>query len=251
MSAGLPDETRRVVVARAHDAGTEVVLAQRGTVTELIVDGVFAMDTVDTATEHALARLALDEWRSAMHGTDGSDGARVLVGGLGLGFTVRALLDDARVAHVHVVELHPSVVAWARAGLLPQPSSLLADPRLTLSVGDVLEVLPRLPEGCVDAVLLDVDNGPGFLIHPANEAVYGADFLATVLRLLAAGGVLAVWSADRAPALADAMVAAGATCREVTLPVRRDGRELEYALYVARPRTGRRTGPRTEPRTLP
>ena len=216
------------------------MLARRGTVTELIVDGVFAMDTVDTGTEQALARLALDEWRpSERRPGDGAAGARVLVGGLGLGYTTAALLADERVAAVHVGELHRTIVTWAHAGLLPLPASAVRDPRLTLSVGDVLDVLPRLPDGLLDAVLLDVDNGPGFLIHPANAAVYRAAFLEVVIRLLAPGGVLAVWSADRAPELADALRSAGAACREVTLPVERDGRRLEYAVYLARRQVGR------------
>lgn len=229
MSVHPEDAPGRVVVARAQDDGAEVVLARRGEVTELIVDGVFAMDTVDTGTEQALARLALDAWE----GPPGGPGARVLVGGLGLGFTTAALLAEARVAAVHVVELHAAIVRWARAGLLPLGVASLRDPRLTLSVGDVLEVLPKLPEAGLDAVLLDVDNGPGFLIHPANSAVYRADFLRTVLGLLDAGGVLAVWSADRSPVLAAALRAAGAECDEVTLTVHRDGRELEYAVYLA------------------
>lgn len=230
MSEHATDADARVVVARAQDDGAEVVLARRGEVTELIVDGVFAMDTVDTGTEQALARLALDAWGPP----PGGRGARVLVGGLGLGFTTAALLAEPQVAAVHVVELHPAVVRWARAGLLPLDAAALRDPRLTLSVGDVLEVLPRLPEASLDAVLLDVDNGPGFLIHPANSAVYRPDFLRTVLGLLAPGGVLAVWSADRSPALAAALRAAGADCDEIALTVHRDGRELEYAVYVAR-----------------
>lgn len=239
MSTPDPPETQRVVVARAQDERAEVALARRGAVTELIVDGVFAMDTVDTGTERALARLALDCWQ----GDDGQrleerdaaprPEARVLVGGLGLGFTTAALLADPRVGGVHVVELHAAIVEWARAGMLPLPAAALSNPRLTVTVADVVDLLPRLPAGSFDALLLDVDNGPGFLIHPPNAAVYEPRFLRTALHLLAPGGVLAVWSADRAPALADALRTAGADCREVTLPVRRDGRDLEYAVYLA------------------
>lgn len=232
-------EVHRVVVARAQDERAEVALARRGAVTELIVDGVFAMDTVDTGTERALARLALDCWQGDdVQGLEEGDPggrpeARVLVGGLGLGFTTAALLADPRVATVHVVELHDAIVEWARAGMLPLPAAALSDPRLTVTVGDVVDLLPRMRSGSFDALLLDVDNGPGFLIHPSNAAVYQPRFLRTALHLLAPGGVLAVWSADRAPTLADALRTAGADCREVTLAVRRDGRDLEYALYLA------------------
>lgn len=239
MSTPDAQEVHRVVVARAQDERAEVALARRGAVTELIVDGVFAMDTVDTGTERALARLALDRWqghdgrRREERDPGGRPGARVLVGGLGLGFTTAALLADPRVATVHVVELHAAVVEWARAGMLPLPAAALSDPRLTVTVGDVVDLLPTIPAGSFDALLLDVDNGPGFLIHPPNAVVYQPQSLRTALDLLAPGGVLAVWSADRAPALADALRTAGADCREVTLPVHRDGRGLEYALYLA------------------
>lgn len=239
MSTPDAPETQRVVVARVQDERAEVALARRGTVTELIVDGVFAMDTVDTGTERALARLALDRWHggdgqgSVDHAAGGRGRARVLVGGLGLGFTTAALLADPRVAAVHVVELHAAIVEWARAGMLPLPAAALSDPRLTVTVGDVVDVLPTLAAGSFDALLLDVDNGPGFLIHPTNAAVYRPQFLRSALRLLTTGGVLAVWSADRAPALADALRSAGATCREVALDVQRDGRDLVYALHLA------------------
>jgi len=219
------EQQPRVVVARASDEHGEIALATRGDVTELIVDGVFAMDTVDTTTERALARLALDRLPG--------DGLRVLVGGLGLGFTVRALLQDRRVAHVDVVELHAPLVAWARAGTVPPLVGLLDDPRVAVQVADVLAAVPALPHAGLDAILLDVDNGPGFLVHPANAAVYRLPFLAAAARALAPGGVLAIWSADPAPSLADELAHLGAL-ETVTLDVARDDRTFSYTLYLTR-----------------
>lgn len=219
------DEPARQVVARASDERGEIALARRGDVVELIVDGAFAMDTVDTSTEVALATLALARLRG--------ERLRVLVGGLGLGFTLRALLDDPRVAHVEVVELHAPLVAWARAGLVPTLDGLLDDPRVTLTLGDVLDVAPALPAGALDAVLLDVDNGPGFLIHAGNADVYRTAFLAAAVRALAPGGVLAVWSADPAPELSDELAAHGAV-EAVDLDVERDRRTFRYTLYLAK-----------------
>lgn len=214
----------RVVVARASDEHGEIALARRGEVVELIVNGAFAMDTVSTATEEALATAALARVAGG--------GLRVLVGGLGLGFTVRALLDEPRVARVDVVELHGALVGWARAGLVPPLVGLLDDPRVAVAVADVLDAVPARPPGSLDAVLLDVDNGPGFLIHPRNAAVYRPDFLAACARTLRPGGVLAVWSADPAPALADELAALCGDAESVTLEVERDGRTLAYALYL-------------------
>jgi spermidine synthase len=102
-----------------------------------------------------------------------------------------------------------------------------------LHVGDVGVVVPAL-EG-LDAVLLDVDNGPDFLVHGANAALYQREFLAAAARALRPGGVLAVWCADPSPSLlADLREVCGG-CDEVLLPVRRGRHEFTYAIYVAQP----------------
>ena len=217
---------RRVIIERATDANGEIVLARQDDVVELIVDGVFAMDTAHTASEQALAALALARLRGR--------GLRVLVGGLGLGFTTATLLADSRVGHVEVIELHPALVEWVRRGLVPSAKGLLEDPRLTIRVADVLDVVPTLPRGDLDALLLDVDNGPGFLTHPGNTAVYSPPFLVAAARSLVRGGVLGVWSADPATELAVALERACGECEEVLLDVTRDGRTFTYAVYLAR-----------------
>lgn len=207
-------------------AGGEVVLRARADGHhELIVDGVFAMDTVQTSTERALAVAALGR-------VDG-DALRVVVGGLGLGCTIRALLDDERVAAVDVVELEPALVEWLHDGAVPGADDLLRDPRVRVHVGDVLDRLPALPAGSADCVLLDVDNGPSFLVHGSNASVYEATFLRCCLRVLRPGGVLAVWASDPSPALRDRLAAEAAACEELPLPVEREGHQFTYALYLA------------------
>ncbi len=219
----------RVVVAREYDEHGEIALARRGEVVELIVDGVFAMDSVDSSSERALATLALQGLRG--------EGLRVLAGGLGLGFTARALLDEPRVAAVHVVELHEALVGWTRQGLVPGVDGLLDNPRLHVTVGDVLLVVPALEPGELDAILLDVDNGPDFLIHQPNAEVYRPAFLQAATRALAPGGVLAVWCCDPAPRLADDLATACGPVETVTIGVVRDGREFTYTVLLAtRPR---------------
>ena len=214
-------------LARADDAHGEVVLRLRPPATyELVVNGVFAMDTVDVVTEELLATLALDE-------LDG-DRFAVLVGGLGLGFTARRVLADPRTARVVVAELHGVLVDWVRAGLVAPAAGLLDDPRLEVAVGDVRDVVAAAPEGTFDAVLLDVDNGPDFLVHEANDAVYAAPFLAAALARLRPGGVLAVWSAAPSPGLLDVLRGLVDRAQEVLHDVRRDGRTFTYAVYLAR-----------------
>ena len=196
-------------------------------VVELVVNGGFAMDTVDTSTEVALARESL-----ARH----PHPDRVLVGGLGLGFTAREVLRDRRVRHLDVVELAAPLVRWARAGLVSELAGLEDDPRCRLHAGDVAAALSGTggPPGPWDLVLLDVDNGPGFLLHETNAALYAASGLAAARARLTGGGVLAVWSSQPAPELAAALAEVagpGDEVGETGVEVRRGGRVLDYVRY--------------------
>jgi spermidine synthase len=208
-----------LVLRRRRDAGRDLV--------ELISNGVFLMDDADGSTERALADAAL----TRLPGRAG--GLHVVVGGLGLGFTAAAVRADPRVRHVTVVEIEPALLEWVRHGLVPSAAGLLDDERVDVVVGDVADVLPALPPASVDAVLLDVDNGPAFLVHPRNAAVYRGAFLTRVAGRLRPGGLVAVWSADRSPELAAELSDRVGRCTEQRIVVHRSGRDLEYVLYTA------------------
>jgi spermidine synthase len=222
-----------VVVARAPaaDGGELVLRARPGAapggrdVYELIVDGVFAMDTVQVSTELRLASETLARLTGS--------GWRVLVGGLGLGYTLRELLADQRVTSVDVVELESALVDWVRDGLVAPAQGLLDDPRATVIVADVVPHLLDQAPASYDAVLLDIDNGPDFLVHQANSALYAEGTLAAALQTLRPGGRLAIWSAGPAPQLLARLRALANTVEEVTQPVRREGRSFDYVLYLA------------------
>ncbi len=230
-----PDPPR--TLARADTPRGEIALRERGeepaVVHELVVAGVFAMDSVDTSTEVLLAERTL-----ALHERP----TRVLVGGLGLGFTAWSVLKDRRVGRLDVVELEDDLIAWARLGLTPTLGMVARHPRARVHHGDVAEVLaddppgadPDVPAGPWDVILLDVDNGPSFLVHEGNAGLYTSERLAAALNRLAPGGVLAVWAAQREPALLDRLAALAPT-EEQVVEVVRQGRVLEYATYVARP----------------
>jgi spermidine synthase len=226
----LPVAEQSRVLARADGVLGEVVLRERpgdaGLVHELILNGVFLMDTAETTTERLLAGTVLARHR---------DPQRVLVGGLGLGCTLAALLDDPRVRRVDVIEIEPLLVGWLRAGRVPGVERLLADPRVRVEVADLREWLASGVDrdDPYDAVLLDVDNGPGFLVHERNAAVYEPATLATAARALPPGGLLAVWSADEAPRLRAVLADAVGPTEVVHRRVVRQGRELDYYLYVA------------------
>ncbi|MGB8021541.1 MAG: hypothetical protein WCF04_09965 [Candidatus Nanopelagicales bacterium] len=207
-------------LARADTPHGEIALRDRGGITELVVNGVFAMDSVDVSSELALAEAA------------GPTPGNVLVGGLGLGFTAARLLDLGAAA-VEVVELAGPLIDWARAGLTPTLGRVASDPRVRLHHGDIVDWLGDHP-GPWDAILLDVDNGPSFLIHEGNARVYGADWLRLATTRLAPDGCLVVWCETRSPELAGTLAAVPLLVTERLVAVQREGRDLEYALYVGR-----------------
>lgn len=174
------------------------LLSRPGTiVTDVTLDHELLMSSYLTRSERALARLALD-----LH----PGGAlRVLVGGLGLGYTAHEVLvaGEDRVAHVEVVEYLPQVIDWFERGLVPLADALRADPRIAIARGDVYGRLLRPPdpsERAFDLILIDVDHSPEEPLDSPNGLFYTEEGLRSVRRHLAPGGVLGVWSSvDHAP----------------------------------------------------
>jgi spermidine synthase len=167
--------------------GTLITLARQDRELIILAAGKPLMSSRMHGSEAALAQFgcaALPE-----------EGARVLIGGLGMGFTLRAALDlvpsDARVT---VAELLPSIVEWNRGPLGPLADHPLKDRRTRITVGDVGEAMRDSPAH-YDAILLDVDNGPDAFTEGGNAALYRDDGLSHARRALRPGGTLAVWSA--------------------------------------------------------
>jgi spermidine synthase len=157
-----------------------------GFVTEITLDHRFLMSSCVTDSERALAFHAF-----AMHE---GHGLRVLVGGLGLGYTAREALRCERVARVDVVEFLPPVIDWLMRGLVPLAGELQADTRFAVLPGDVYRLLASVPERLHDVILIDVDNSPDEQLGDANASFYTEEGLALAKRHLAEGGVLGVWS---------------------------------------------------------
>ena len=183
---------------------------------ELRVNGLFVMDDVETSSERALARSVLDA------------GARdVLVGGLGLGFTTRELLADPSVNRVIVAEIHPAIADWMRDGTIVG-ADLFKDPRFDLRIGDVREIVQTVSANSVDAILLDVDNGPDSLVYADNAGVYRSEFLQLCASRLRPAGHLSLWSqADSAP-LRAMLAEHFAVVSAEALPVSLQGRAENY-----------------------
>jgi len=168
--------------------GTEMVLARRDDEWVIRYAGKVLMSSRQHGSEEALAALALER---AAHRR------AVLVGGLGLGFTVRAALDrlppDGKVV---VAEYTPAIVEWNRKHLGALAGRPLDDPRTRIQVGDAVERIAEA-RGAWDAILLDIDNGPGSMVHASNDRLYGPRGIARCRDALREGGCLAVWSAHR------------------------------------------------------
>jgi spermidine synthase len=212
-------------LARVETERGELVLRLRGDGhLELRANGVFVMDTLETSSERALAREAL-----ARHAAP----EQVLVGGLGLGFTLAEVVADERVRRVVVVEIEPALVGWLRDGTVPHGPALLDDQRVEVVVGDVARVLGA-GDAAYDLVLLDVDNGPGHLVHQANAALYGPGLLAVTRRALRPGGLCVVWSAARDEALHEAMREVFGEAQASAYDVDLQGRAEQYWLHWAR-----------------
>ncbi len=219
-----------VELARAESDRGELVLRERRpadgpTSLELRANGVFVMDTLEFSTEKALAAAALavvDEPRA------------VIVGGLGLGFTMHEVLADSRVEKCAVVEVEEALVGWMRDGTVPHGPTLLADERVMVVVADIGVALAEARPAAYDLILLDVDNGPGYLVHESNAAIYEAPFLQGARTALRPGGALVVWSADAAPDLEQTLRATFDEVEPQPHDVLLQGRDEQYWLYVAR-----------------
>ena len=159
---------------------------------EVKIDDEFLMSSLFTVVEQELAHVALARWG------DPERDLRVLIGGLGLGYTLRATLEDPRVVQAQVVDAVAAVIDWHRRDLLPDTRGLTADPRCDLVHGDFFALVASgsTPRASYDVVLLDVDHSPQHLLHPSHGAFYTPDGLTGLTKILTPGGVFGLWSDD-------------------------------------------------------
>lgn len=171
---------------------------------EIILGDGFLMSSLFTEVEVALARLGLEAVAEAVPGDDAR--LDVVVGGLGLGYTARAALDNPAVRNLLVVDYLEPVIEWHRQGLVPLGPELTADPRCRFVLGDFFKRAlatgpdpgfdPDAPDRMFHAVLLDIDHSPSHLLHERHAAFYHPDGLRTLAARLHPGGVFALWSDD-------------------------------------------------------
>jgi spermidine synthase len=195
----------------------------------------FLMSSMFTVAEVEMARLAL--------GQVAGSHLDVLVGGLGLGYTARAVLEDERVGRLAVVEALGEVIEWHRRALVPAAASLLSDERCTLVHRDFFGMLrsptafdPAEPDRLFHAILVDIDHSPRHVLDPAHAEFYGRDGVADVAARLRPGGVFALWSNDPpddwfTAVLADVFATAEAHVVRFANPLQ--DREAANTVYVA------------------
>ena len=209
-----------VTVERLDTPRGELVLRRDGDHHEVVSNGTFLMDTRDGRSERELVRAAVRR-----------PGSRVLIGGLGVGFSLaEALALDP--AAVTVLEIEPAVLRWNREHL--GRAELLDDPRVTVVVDDLAAFLTRDRQE-YDAICLDVDNGPEWTVTVDNAALYGDTGLSAVDGRLAAGGRLAVWSAHRAPAFEARLGERYRTVETRQIPVARGEPDVVWVVSDPRP----------------
>jgi spermidine synthase len=194
----------------AVPGGGELRLMRRGDEVSIMAGAIELMNSRRSGSEIALAEMTAAR-------IAGRPAPRVLIGGLGMGFTLKAAREAFwPKAELVVVELVPAIIAWARGPLAHIVGDSLDDPRVKLRQGDVGPAISE-GRGVWDAILLDVDNGPDALTRPANQRLYGRPALAAARDALRPGGVLAVWSAGPDRAFAGRLREAGFSVDEVTV----------------------------------
>ncbi|MFE9608889.1 spermidine synthase [Streptomyces sp. NPDC006012] len=184
-------ETPEVLDRREGPYG-EVVLRRHGALLQIIANGCFLMDTSDGRSERLLVDAALDA-------LDERAAPEVLIGGLGVGFSLAHAAANPRWGRITIVEREPAVIDWHRTGPLAEMSAAaLADPRTHIVQTDLVAYVQET-SATFDALCLDIDNGPGWTVTEDNDGLYAPAGLAGCARTLRPGGVLAVWSAEPSP----------------------------------------------------
>ena len=220
----------RELLGTAIVPGGEVLrLFRRGGDHMIVLGHNELMNSRMSGSEEALADMTLDRLGA-------QPAMRLLIGGYGMGFTLRAALarlrDDAKVT---VAELVPEIIEWARGSMAAMTGNCLDDKRLFVDIADV-GVLIGEPEAYYDAILLDVDNGPDGLTRKANNGLYSRKGLAAAKAALKPGGIVAIWSAAPDAAFKKALGDAGFAVDEVAVRARQNGKGAKHIIWFARKR---------------
>jgi spermidine synthase len=219
-------QARELIGTAAVPGGVELRLFRRGGDFMIVLDRNELMSTRMNGSEIALAELTCDR-------LGGQGSPHLLIGGYGMGFTLRAALArlDEK-AQITVAELVPEILAWARGPMAELAAGCLDDPRVRVIEDDVAALI-EAGTATYDAILLDVDNGPDGLTRIENDRLYSARGLAAARSALRPGGVLAIWSAAPDNAFARRLSQAGFVVEEVAVRARTNGKGPRHIMWFA------------------
>ena len=217
---------RELIDSADVPGGEPLRLFRRGGDHMIVLDRNELMNSRMSGSEEALAVMTCERlgMRKAPH---------LLIGGYGMGFTLRAALGAVgRDAKVTVAELVPKIIDWARGPMAALTAGCLDDPRVHLRIGDVGDAIDA-GRGNYDAILLDVDNGPDGLTRAGNDGLYSHPGLAAAKAALKPGGILAIWSAGEDKAFARRLGSAGFGVEEVAIRARANGKGPRHIIWFA------------------
>ena len=218
---------RELIATARVPGGAELMLYRRGDDHMICLERNELMSSRMAGSEEALAVMAAERLagRKAPH---------ILIGGYGMGFTLRAALNAlGRDARITVAEIVPEIIDWARGPMVELMAGCLDDPRVELVMGDVAEEIAAA-RGSYDAILLDVDNGPDGLSREGNDGLYSPRGLGIAKAALKAGGILAIWSAAPDKVFAKRLSGAGFVVDEVGVRARSNGKGPMHIIWFAR-----------------
>jgi len=218
----------RTLIASAQiPNGPEMRLYSRGEDHMILLEREELMSSRQSGSEEALATMTADRLGKRQ-------GQRWLIGGYGMGFTLRAALASLPAdARVTVAELVPEIIDWARGPMAALTAGCLDDPRVTVALRDVTD---EIASGGWDAILLDVDNGPDALVRAQNQWLYEPGGLAITSKALKPKGVLAIWSASSDARFSRTLASAGFRVEEQVVRARANGKGPRHHIWFATPR---------------
>ena len=218
---------RELIGTASVPGGQDLQLFRRGDDFMIVLDRNELMSSRMSGSEEALAVMTCAR-------LDMARAPHLLIGGYGMGFTLRAALAGLPPeARVTLVELVPEIIAWARGPMAAMTAGCLDDPRVRLISGDVAAAIGAA-QRAYDAILLDVDNGPDGLVRAANDQIYSIRGLALAKAALKPGGVLAIWSAGPDEGFTRRLKHAGFKVEEVSVRARSNGKGPKHVIWFAR-----------------
>jgi spermidine synthase len=218
----------KLAETKTPDGGT-LALFEHDTAFAIFLEGKELMHSKVVCSEKLLGTVGVEK-------LDRQDPGRILIGGLGLGFTLRSVVESVGPdTQIEVAELIPDVIHWNQTHMSDLNGSLLNDPRVSIHSGDVAQLVAQTKPGTYDAIMLDIDNGPVAMVADSNADLYSAAGVRSLCRILKVGGRITLWSAGRDEKFENRLAKAGLSAQRVPAKVHEGAKRATYLLYLIDP----------------